>query len=58
MPDARFFETLSPLSVAELAARIGGEVLRGGERIIRSVAPLSLADGGAIAFLGDRKSVV
>lgn len=55
MPDARFFETLSPLSVAELAARIGGEVLRGGERIIRSVAPLSLADGGAIAFLGDRK---
>ncbi|MBD3835229.1 UDP-3-O-(3-hydroxymyristoyl)glucosamine N-acyltransferase [Brevundimonas sp.] len=55
MPDPRFFETLSPLSVADLAARIGGTVERGGERIVRSVAPLSSADEGAIAFLGDRK---
>lgn len=55
MPDTRFFETLSPLSVAELAAQIGGEVERGGDRVIASVAPLSSADGGAIAFLGDRK---
>lgn len=55
MPDARFFETLSPLTVAQLAARIGGEVQRGGERTIHSVAPLSSADGGALAFLGDRK---
>ena len=55
MPDARFFETRSPLTVAELAVRIGGEVQRGGERSISSVAPLSLADGGAIAFLADRK---
>ena len=55
MPDARFFETLAPLSVAELAAKIGGEVERGGDRIIGSVAPLSSADGGAIAFLGDLK---
>ncbi|MFN6982427.1 MAG: UDP-3-O-(3-hydroxymyristoyl)glucosamine N-acyltransferase [Brevundimonas sp.] len=55
MPDTRFFETLAPLSVADLAAKIGGEVERGGDRIIGSVAPLSSADGGAIAFLGDRK---
>ena len=55
MPDPRFFETLSPLSVANLAAQIGGEVERGGDRMIASVAPLSSADGGAIAFLGDRK---
>ena len=55
MPDSRFFETLSPLSVAELATRIGGEVERGGDRMIVSVAPLSSADEGAIAFLGDRK---
>ena len=55
MPDPRFFETLSPLSVAHLAAQIGGEVERGGDRMIASVAPLSSADGGAIAFLGDRK---
>ena len=55
MPDPRFFQTLQPLSVADIAARIGGEVGRGGERIIRSIAPLSSADEGAIAFLGDRK---
>ena len=55
MPDPRFFENLSPLSVAELAAQIGGEVDRGGDRMIASVAPLSSADRGAIAFLGDRK---
>lgn len=55
MPDTRFFETLSPLTVAALAAEIGGEVERGGDRLIASVAPLSSADGGAIAFLGDRK---
>lgn len=55
MPDTRFFETLSPLTVAELATKIGGEVERGGDRTIHSVAPLSSADGGAIAFLGDRK---
>lgn len=55
MPDVRFFEPLASLSVADLAAQIGGEVERGGDRIIGSVAPLSSADGGAIAFLGDRK---
>ncbi len=55
MPDARFFETLAPLTVAALAERIGGEVVRGGDRIVSSVAPLSSADGGAVAFLADRK---
>ena len=57
MPDSRFFETLSPLSVVELAAKTGGEAVRGGDRMIGSVAPLSSADGGAIAFMGDRKFV-
>ncbi|WEK39415.1 MAG: UDP-3-O-(3-hydroxymyristoyl)glucosamine N-acyltransferase [Candidatus Brevundimonas colombiensis] len=57
MPDPRFFETLPSLSVADLAAKIGGEVERAGDRMIASVAPLSSADGGAIAFLGDRKFV-
>lgn len=55
MPDTRFFQTLLPLTVAELASQIGGEVERGGDRSITSVAPLSSADRGAIAFLGDRK---
>ena len=55
MPDARFFQTLPPRSVAEIADHVGGRVERGGERMIASVAPLSDADGGAIAFLADRK---
>lgn len=55
MPDTRFFQTLPSLTVAELAAQIGGAVERGGDRSIASVAPLSSADRGAIAFLGDRK---
>jgi len=55
MPDVRFFQTLPPLTVADLAATTGGEVLRGGDRVIEKVAPLSSADAGAIAFLGDRK---
>lgn len=55
MPDARFFQTLPPRSVAWIADHVGGRVERGGERMIASVAPLSEADGGAIAFLADRK---
>lgn len=54
-PDARFFETLSPISVADLAARIGGEVLRGGDRMIAHVAPLASADAQAVSFLSDRR---
>ena len=34
MPDPRFFQTLSPLTVAALAEHIGGEVVRGGEVVI------------------------
>lgn len=55
MPDARFFETLAPLSVSALADHVGGEVVRGGEHIIDTVAPLHQAETGAVAFLGDRK---
>lgn len=55
MPDPRFFERLPALSVAELAERIGAEVLRGGDRKISAVAPLGTAGAAEIAFLGDRK---
>jgi UDP-3-O-[3-hydroxymyristoyl] glucosamine N-acyltransferase len=55
MPDPRFFQAKPALTVATLAERIGGEVVRGGDALISTVAPLSSADGGAIAFLGDRK---
>ncbi|MBX9574361.1 MAG: UDP-3-O-(3-hydroxymyristoyl)glucosamine N-acyltransferase [Caulobacteraceae bacterium] len=55
MPDSRFFETLPPRSVRELADLVGGEVLRGGERLISSVAPLASADASSASFLSDRK---
>ncbi|MBU1325598.1 MAG: UDP-3-O-(3-hydroxymyristoyl)glucosamine N-acyltransferase [Alphaproteobacteria bacterium] len=55
MPDPRFFESLPPRSVQELADLVGGEVLRGGDRMMSGVAPLASADGGSIAFLSDRK---
>jgi len=54
-PDARFFETLPPIVVADLAARIGGEVVRGGDGTITHVAPLASADAQAVSFLSDRK---
>ena len=55
MPDPRFFDSLPALSVAELAERIGGEVLRGGDRQVSAVAPLGTAEAGDVAFLGGRK---
>ena len=57
MPDPRFFASADPLSVAELGALTGARVSRGGDLTIASVAPLSLADRGAVAFLGDRRHV-
>jgi len=57
MPDPRFFDSLPALSVAELAERIGGEVIRGGDREVSAVAPLGTAGGGDVAFLGDRKFI-
>ena len=54
-PDARFFDTLSPLGVDDLAALTGGEVVRRSEVRFARVAPLATADGEAVAFLGDRK---
>jgi len=54
-PDARFFDTLSPLGVDDLAALTGGEVVRTSDVRIARAAPLATADGQAVAFLGDRK---
>jgi UDP-3-O-[3-hydroxymyristoyl] glucosamine N-acyltransferase len=55
MPDPRFFDSLPALSVAELAKRIGGEPVRGGDRSVSAVAPLASAGAADVAFLGDRK---
>ena len=57
MPDSRFFRTLEPLSVAEIAARTGAQVVRGGDSMIHRVAPLASAGAGDLAFLGDKKFV-
>ncbi|MBU1347415.1 MAG: UDP-3-O-(3-hydroxymyristoyl)glucosamine N-acyltransferase [Alphaproteobacteria bacterium] len=54
-PDPRFFETLASVSVADLAALTGGEVVRGHDRMIASVAPLGVAGASAIGFVSDRK---
>lgn len=57
MPDPRFFDSLPALSVAELAERVGGEMVRGGDLRVSAVAPLGAAGAGDVAFLGDRKFV-
>jgi UDP-3-O-[3-hydroxymyristoyl] glucosamine N-acyltransferase len=54
-PDARFFDTLSPLGVDDLAALTGGEVVRSSEVRFARVAPLATAGADAVAFLGDKK---
>jgi UDP-3-O-[3-hydroxymyristoyl] glucosamine N-acyltransferase len=54
-PDPRFFDTLSPLSVADLAALTGGEVVRDSGAVVSRVAPLATAGPDAVGFLGDRK---
>ncbi|MDP2764082.1 MAG: UDP-3-O-(3-hydroxymyristoyl)glucosamine N-acyltransferase [Brevundimonas sp.] len=46
------------MSAGELAERVGGEIVRGGDRQISAVAPLGSAGAGDAAFLGDRKFIV
>lgn len=56
MPDPRFFQqAVDALSVDALAVRIGGEVLRGGDRMVSAVAPLATASQAQVAFLGDKR---
>lgn len=57
MPDPRFFQSLGPVSLAELAALSGAELAdpsRGG-LLIEVAAPLDRADARSITFLTDRK---
>ncbi|RZI99967.1 MAG: UDP-3-O-(3-hydroxymyristoyl)glucosamine N-acyltransferase [Brevundimonas sp.] len=55
MPDPRFFDSLPAMTVGALAERIGGEVVRGGDREVSAVAPLATAGPDEVGFLGDRK---
>ncbi|PXA95037.1 UDP-3-O-(3-hydroxymyristoyl)glucosamine N-acyltransferase, partial [Caulobacter sp. D4A] len=55
MPDPRFFETLGPVSVSDLALAGGAELADPtlGERLIATVAPLDGAGPDAVSFLSD-----
>jgi len=55
MPDARFYEDLGPVSLADLAKLTGSSLVGDGSVQIRTVAPLTRASEGDIAFLSDRR---
>jgi UDP-3-O-[3-hydroxymyristoyl] glucosamine N-acyltransferase len=56
-PDPRFYETLGPVALADLAQAAGAELADPalGARMIEGVAPLGRAGAGAVAFLADRR---
>lgn len=60
MPDPRFFESLGPIPLADLAERVGAELSESdaGQRPVRGVAVLSRADADTVTFLSDRKHAV
>lgn len=55
MPDARFYEDLGPVSLADLAKLTGSSFVGDGSRLIRGVAPLGRAAEDDVAFLSDRR---
>lgn len=57
MPDPRFYETLAPASVSELASLVGAELLdaASGGKVVTTAAPLLRADAASVSFLSDRK---
>lgn len=55
MPDARFYEDLGPVSLADLAKLTGSSLVGDGSVAIHTVAPLSKAGEGAVSFLSDRR---
>ncbi|HEY5105639.1 MAG TPA: UDP-3-O-(3-hydroxymyristoyl)glucosamine N-acyltransferase [Caulobacteraceae bacterium] len=57
MPDSRFYESLGPASLSELAALTGGRLASEGEgeRPIHGVGALASADRQSVTFLSDRR---
>ena len=55
MPDARFYEDLGPVSLADLATLTGSSLVGDGSVAIRLAAPLARAGEGAVTFLSDRR---
>ena len=55
MPDARFYESTPPLTVAELAVLTGARLddTLGAQRLIAGVATLAAASGRTVAFCAD-----
>ena len=54
MADPRFYEHQPSLTVLALAERSGGQVIRGGDAVVSTVAALSTADETAVAFLSSK----
>src|SRR5438445_10484054 len=57
MPDPRFFEDLGPVTLSELAALTGAEILdpAAGARRVNAVSIMVGAGPDAVTFLSDRK---
>ena len=56
MPDPRFFETLAPASLVELAQLTGATLVRGdASRLVTNAAPLEHCDGNSVTFFADRR---
>jgi UDP-3-O-[3-hydroxymyristoyl] glucosamine N-acyltransferase len=54
MPDQRFFESLTPVSLGELARLTGAELVRGDPTCLAlNAAPLEHCDAGSVTFLAD-----
>jgi UDP-3-O-[3-hydroxymyristoyl] glucosamine N-acyltransferase len=58
MPDPRFFETLAPASLGELAQLTGAALVRDqASRLVSNAAPLECCDAASVTFLADRRRV-
>lgn len=56
MPDPRFFDSLGPVTLGEIAALTGAELVHGGAATLISLAaPLAQSDATAVTFLADRR---
>jgi len=57
MADRRFFTLAGPLTVAEIAQRVGAEIAGAAEaqRLLRDVAPLETATADDLSFLDNRR---
>jgi UDP-3-O-[3-hydroxymyristoyl] glucosamine N-acyltransferase len=55
MPDARFYEDLGPVSLADLASLTGSSFAGDASLAIRAAAPLGKAGEGEVTFLSDKR---